>query len=233
MSEYGFTRFGIDKFITTEFFDPDNFADNRDVFLNLYEENGTPRSEYKADDFKMYGTPLKKMAPLVAELVACLPAGVAEVVSQIKDGTILVKDDTKANYDANIATYLLLEEMTKNIGSRSDYCSKYQQGVSNFLLTLMNDVDALKKDELEYLAGKLLLSEAVSSVPGFGDLAEDAIRDVLPADTNADEVIDSIGPLLDVVGDVYWERPNELISVGLYVKEIFQNHDNGINKLQQ
>ena len=229
MSEYGFTRFGIDKFITTEFFDPDNFADNRDVFLNLYEENGTPRSEYKADDFKMYGTPLKKMAPLVAELVACLPAGVAEVVSQIKDGTILVKDDTKANYDANIATYLLLEEMTKNIGSRSDYCSKYQQGVSNFLLTLMNDVDALKKDELEYLAGKLLLSEAVSSVPGFGDLAEDAIRDVLPADTNADEVIDSIGPLLDVVGDVYWERPNELISVGLYVKEIFQNHDNGIN----
>ena len=113
MSEYGFTRFGIDKFITTEFFDPDNFADNRDVFLNLYEENGTPRSEYKADDFKMYGTPLKKMAPLVAELVACLPAGVAEVVSQIKDGTILVKDDTKANYDANIATYLLLEEMTK------------------------------------------------------------------------------------------------------------------------
>lgn len=229
MSEYGFTRFGIDKFITTEFYDPENYADNRDVFLNLYEENGTPRSEYKADDFKMYGTPLKKMAPLVAELVACLPAGVAEVVSQIKDGTILVKDDTKANYDANIATYLLLEEMTKNIGSRSDYCSKYQQGVSNFLLTLMNDVDALKKDELEYLAGKLLLSEAVSSVPGFGDLAEDAIRDVLPADTNADEVIDSIGPLLDVVGDVYWERPNELISVGLYVKEIFQNHDNGIN----
>ena len=148
MSEYGFTRFGIDKFITTEFFDPDNFADNRDVFLNLYEENGTPRSEYKADDFKMYGTPLKKMAPLVAELVACLPAGVAEVVSQIKDGTILVKDDTKANYDANIATYLLLEEMTKNIGSRSDYCSKYQQGVSNFLLTLMNDVDALRPNGL-------------------------------------------------------------------------------------
>ena len=229
MSEYGFTRFGIDKFITTEFFDPDHFTDNRDVFLNLYEENGTPRGEYKADDFKMYGTPLKKMAPLVAELVACLPAGVAEIVSQIKDGTILVKDDTKANYDANIAAYLLLEEMTKNIGSRSDYCSKYQQGVSNFLLTLMNDVDALKKEELYGLLSKVLLSAAVSSVPGFGDLAEDAMRAVLPKDAKTDAVIDAIEPLLKVVAQTYWNRPNELISFGLYVKDIFQNHDNGVN----
>ena len=229
MSEYGFTRFGIDKFITTEFFDPDHFTDNRDVFLNLYEENGTPRGEYKADDFKMYGTPLKKMAPLVAELVACLPSGVAEIVSQIKDGTILVKDDTKANYDANIAAYLLLEEMTKNIGSRSDYCSKYQQGVSNFLLTLMNDVDALKKEELYGLLSKVLLSAAVSSVPGFGDLAEDAMRAVLPKDAKTDAVIDAIEPLLKVVAQTYWNRPNELISFGLYVKDIFQNHDNGVN----
>ena len=229
MSEYGFTRFGTDKFITTEFYDPENYADNRDVFLNLYEENGSSRSGYKADDFKMYGTPLKKMAPLVAELVACLPAGVADIVSQIKDGTILVKDDTKANYDANIAAYLLLEEMTKNIGSRSDYCSKYQQGVSNFLLTLMNDVDALKEEELYGLLSKVLLSSAVSSVPGFGDLAEDAIRDVLPKDANTDEVIDAIEPLLEVVAQTYWNRPNELISFGLYVKDIFQNHDNGVN----
>ena len=229
MSEYGFTRFGTDKFITTQFFDPQNFEDNRDVFLNLYVANGSARDDYKADDFKMYGTPLKKMAPLVAELVACLPAGVADIVSQIKDGTILVKDDTKANYDANIAAYLLLEEMTKNIGSRSDYCSKYQQGVSNFLLTLMNDVDALKEEELYGLLSKVLLSSAVSSVPGFGDLAEDAIRDVLPKDANTDEVIDVIEPLLEVVAQTYWNRPNELISFGLYVKDIFQNHDNGVN----
>ena len=229
MSEYGFTRFGTDKFITTDFFDPDNFADNRDVFLNLYEENGSSRSGYKADDFKMYGTPLKKMAPLVAELVACLPAGVADIVSRIKDGTIVVKDDTKANYDANIAAYLLLEEMTKNIGDRDAYCRKYQSGVSNFLLTLMNDVDALKKEELYGLLSKVLLSAAVSSVPGFGALAEDAIRDVLPKDANTYEIIDSIKPLLEVVAQTYWNRPNELISFGLYVKDIFQNHDNGVN----
>ena len=229
MSEYGFTRFGTDKFITTKFFDPQSFDDNRDVFLNLYAANGSARSDYKADDFKMYGTPLKKMAPLVAELAVCLPGGAAHIYSKIKDGSILTKDDTKANYDANIAAYLLLEEMTKNIGSRSNYCSKYQQGVSNFLLTLMNDVDALKEEELYGLLSKVLLSSAVSSVPGFGDLAEDAIRDVLPKDANTDEVIDAIEPLLEVVAQTYWNRPNELISFGLYVKDIFQNHDNGVN----
>ena len=154
-----------------------------------------------------------------------------EKLKQVKRiiAVLLVKDDTKANSDANIAAYLLLEEMTKNIGSRSDYCSKYQQGVSNFLLTLMNDVDALKEEELYGLLSKVLLNSAVSSVPGFGDLAEDAIRDVLPKDANTDEVIDAIEPLLEVVAQTYWNRPNELISFGLYVKDIFQNHDNGVN----
>ena len=178
---------------------------------------------------RMYGTPLKKMAPLVTELAVCLPAGATHIYSKIKDGSIRTKDDTKANYDANIATYLLLEEMTSNIGSRDDYSKKYQQGVSSFLLSLMNDVDALKKDELVYLIGKIILSEAVSFVPGCGDLAEKAVRSALSSDANADAVIDAVRPLLGVIGNVYWNRPNELISVAVYVKEIFQNHDNGIN----
>ena len=229
MSEYGFTRFGTDKYITTKFYDPQNFENNRKTMKALYVENGSKESDYKADDFKVYGTPLKKMAPLVAELVACLPAGAYEIYSQIKDGSILVKDDTKANYDANIAVYLLLEQLTKEIGTRADYCKKYQSGVSNFLLSLMNDVNALKKDELYDLLSKVLLSTAVSSVPGFGDLADKAIRKALPADANANQIIDAIDPLLDVIGNVYWERPNELISLGVYIKEVFQTHDNGIN----
>ena len=41
----------------------------------LFVENGSKENDYKADDFKVYGTPLKKMAPLVAALVACPLAG--------------------------------------------------------------------------------------------------------------------------------------------------------------
>ena len=69
MSEYGFTRFGTDKYITTKFYDPRNFENNRKTMKALYVENGSKESDYKADDFKVYGTPLKKMAPLVAELI--------------------------------------------------------------------------------------------------------------------------------------------------------------------
>ena len=195
----------------------------------LFVENGSKENDYKADDFKVYGTPLKKMAPLVAALVACPLAGTYEIYSQIKDGSILVKDDTKANYDANIAAYLLLERLTKEIGNRDNYCKKYQSGISNFLLSLMSDVNALKKEELYDLLGEVLLGMAVSSVPGFESLAEKAIRKGLPSDANANQIIDAINPLLKVVGKVYWERPNELISLGVYIKEVFQTHENSIN----
>lgn len=180
MSEYGFTRFGTDKFITTKFFDPAGYENNRRTLKALYVENGSEKSDYNADDLEMYGTPIDKMAPLVAEIVGLLPVGVADVYNQIKSGKVdfLVKDKTKANYDANIATYLLLEELTKNIGSRGEYCKTYQNGVRDFLMILANDVNALKKDEIYTLISKLLLGKVVSTVvPGFGYLTSKAIQE--------------------------------------------------------
>ena len=231
MSEYGFTRFGTDKYITTQFFDPANFKNNRDVFKALYANNGQAVSGYKADDFKMYGTPLKKVAPVVAKLVAAMPLGVADIVYKIKAGQnpVLSQDSTKANYDGNIAEYMLVEEMTKNIGSRGDYCKKYQGGVSNFLLAMMSDVDALKKDELLSFFTKIILSETVSSLPGCGGLAQKVAKDALRGRADANEIVKAVDPLLKVIGKVYWERPNELISIGIYINEVFQTHDTDVN----
>ena len=231
MREYGFTRFGTDKFITTKFYDPKNFESNREVFKAMYAANSQPVNDYKADNFEMYGTPLKNVAALVAELVTVFPVGAADIISQIHDGKIpaLEKDNTKANYDANISTYLLLEEITKNIGSRDDYCSKYQSGVSNFLLVLMNDVGAMRESELYCILSKLLLCATVFSLPGMDYLPEKIIKDAMPESIDIDKIIDSISPLLGVISKTYWERPNELISIGLYISEIFQNHDNQVN----
>lgn len=231
MSEYGFTRFGIDKFITTKFYDPSGFENNRKTMKALYVENGSKESSYNADDFQMFGTPLKKVAPLIIEVVGTLPVGVADICYQIKKGEnpILEKDNTKANYDANIASYLLLEELTKNIGSRSDYCKIYQKGVSDFLLLLKNDVDAIKEEELQILLSKVLMCAAVSTIPGYAGLSKVVLKDVLPDSANSDKIINAISPLLSVVAKVYWERPNEFISMGMYIKEVFLNHDNDVN----
>jgi hypothetical protein len=56
MAEYGFTRFGIDKFITTKFYDPDNYEKNRRYFKALYDVvNETDEVTYTADNFGMAG----------------------------------------------------------------------------------------------------------------------------------------------------------------------------------
>ena len=69
----------------------------------------------------------------------------------------------------------------------------------------------------------------VIDFPGFGALAKEAIKNALPEDINNDQIISAIDPLLSVIAKAYWERPNELISLGIYVKEVFQNHDNEVN----
>ena len=190
MKEYGFTRFGTDKYITTKFFDPEGFDKNRETFLTLYEKNGHNRSDYKADNFEMYGT--------------------------------FGKDDTKANYDPNIATTILLEEMTKNVGSREDYCRKLQDGLSDFLLALMNDVSNQKEEDILTKVSNIIMT-------GIAKKSDDsAIREKLEQEISSEDVngsvIDMIMPLINVMAKVYWERPNELISTGKFISEIIQNH---------
>ena len=53
MNEWGFTRFGSDRFITTEFFDPSGFWGARATFRALYGVNHNI-ADYKADSFTMY-----------------------------------------------------------------------------------------------------------------------------------------------------------------------------------
>lgn len=59
MSEWGFTRFGTDLFITTEFFDPVNYDSNRATFRAMYEQGGYDPSQYCADDITMSSIPVE------------------------------------------------------------------------------------------------------------------------------------------------------------------------------
>lgn len=56
---------------------------------------------------------------------------------------VIGEDVRKANYDSNIVCTLFLEEVTKNIGSRDDYCAHYQDHVRDLLVHLMVDSEDL------------------------------------------------------------------------------------------
>ena len=87
-----------------------------------------------------------------------------------------------------------------------------------------------KKDgEMYCILGRLLISAVGCLLSGSDLLTKQIIKAVMPENIDIDEIMDSISPLLVVISKAYWERPNELISIGLHISEIFHNHDNQVN----
>ena len=217
MSEYGFTRFGIDKFITTKFYDPENYEENRRCFKALHDiANQTDEVVYSADDFDMYGLKVEDFL----KLLTVVPA----VIDIFQGGGNFgnAKDKTKANYDANIAATLFLEELTSELGSRNDYVKKYQKALEDLMLALKNE-NLGDMPSTPGLALKLVLIAVVSnSLLGNFNSVKDYAKDI--AGTHAKAIADCVSAIIGPLSAAYWERPNELISIGVHVGDIFQNH---------
>ena len=215
MSEYGFTRFGVDKYVTTKFYDPDNYEENRRSFKALHDlTNQTDEVVYSADNFGMYGLKVEDFL----KIITIVPA-----IIDIFEGDFgNMKDKTKVNYDANIATTLFLEELTSNLGSRKDYAKKYQKPIEDLVL-LIKDEKAGVMPSTPALVVKLLLIAVVSnSLLGHFDCVNDYVGDT--CGKHAKAISDCVGALVDPLTDTYWERPNELISIFFHVGDILQNH---------
>ena len=132
MSEYGFTRFGVDKFITTEFYDSKNFKKNRQTFKAFHDIlNQTDELVYSGDRFVTVGLQIEHFFKS-----ALIIPGIIDMIEQDPDDVI---DHTKANYDANIATTILLEEFTSRLGSRDNYAKKFQTPVENLMLFMKDE----------------------------------------------------------------------------------------------
>lgn len=225
MAEYGFTRFGIDKFITTKFYDPENFESNRRVFKKLFDlNNQTDEVKYSADNFGMYGLKIEDFLKIITVIPAIIGLFTGDL-GQTKDGT-------KANYDANIATTLFLEEFTSRLGSRDNYVKKYQTPVENLMLIMKNE----KNTDIPSTPGLVLrlfvLASISNSVLGNFDSIKKALRDGVGS--YASTISDLLGVLTGPMVDAYWERPNELISIAVHIGDIFQNHysDNTYTHMQ-
>ena len=220
MKQYGFTRFGVDYYILTEFYDPDNYKKDIEVVKAFYKKYN-PKNTFKADVFDMYGIPGEKAALALTGI-----GGIAfEVIdSYISDSTpFITKDDRKANYDANIAETIFIEKLCAKIGNRKDYCSEYQDDVSDLLLYYMNEQEKEKgADVRDLFVGVVIggFAEAMS----IGDLGLTSLimsNMSGPAGTG-ERLVDSMtGVIAKIAADI----PNEAISIIKYVNNVFQNHE--------
>ena len=224
MGQYGFTRFGIDRFITTEFYDPSNYLENRRTFLALYYGSNT--SEFIADDFTMYGMPKEKIAQFVAQNVV---SWVDDDVPSMNIKKIITRDVTKVNYDANIVVMTLIDELVANIGSRKDFCDKYQNGAKEAMLLIMGS-ESILADSAGYIVGAAtalslgLSFYAVTKSTKAVEMVLSTLSYAIP-ETNFKTAFKLLAPLFNVATGVYWEKPDEVISLAMQYEEVFQNHD--------
>lgn len=216
MSQYGFTRFGTDKYITTKFFDPANYKDNRNTFKYFFEKNDCNYANYKGDSLTMYGVPGSKTVSLLLN-----PWDIS-----LTDECKL--DTNKKNYDANIVATLLLDEAMKYIGSRNNYVKNYQTKMRDLMLCVMDDVKANGAAAVDGLKNGLIKSMVVLALTGSESMTVNSLKAFLSED-QAQSAAKSLYALAGVILAIFTERPNELITVALQSKNIFDNHEFNVN----
>ena len=217
MDQFGFTRFGTDKYITTRFYDPKNFNYNRDAtFAAMCKKNGYNYSKYEGDAFNMYKLPLNKLMGIMSD-----PSG-------LHFQKVLEKDKSKVHYDANIVGDLLLEELAANyIGSRENYCKKFQDQMKQLMLSIMNDQVTSKVDSILYIFDRTCIALILMAF-GQEEYAYDTLEKAV-GNTAAADAGKSLATLAGAVAYVYTQRPNEVLSFALQAENVFTNHAFEVN----
>ena len=223
MGPFGFTRFGVDKYITTQFFDYDNFETNRNSVKALYAAE-FPGNSWRCDELQMYTISGSRV---FADLTSIINFAheVINVMDSIDEGKMpsaIEKDTTKINYDANILGTLFFDKATEAIGSRKDFVDKYQSFLRKLVKYLMNDCPAPGAPSKMSLIGSIIWQGIVDSI--FGD--SDKVCDLTKLTDITPEEASNINGLL---ASVYLDYPNELISLGINAEAVFFNHDTDVS----
>ena len=224
MSQYGFTRFGQDKYIVTEFYKPMAYDQLKKVFNAMYNSlyKGTPPT-YNGDKIDIYGMEIGEYLKVV---------GTIGIYCFLEDVDWIKKDETKANYDPNIVETLLLEETTPRLGSREHYADSGIQSNVSTILEKFFDPDetgvtgSTLKEAIPYVIGFLIAGVLLSQFTlnnGFIMEAFASSALFLPEAVRM-EIVALLIPLVPIIIGTYWEKPNELISFGKAVGDIFTNH---------
>ncbi len=221
MNDFGFTRFGIDKFITTKFFDAKNYEENRQITGALYAINHG-EYDWKCDKLTTYNIPLSKIITTVADF-----SNIASfIIKWIVDGSPkpdLVEEDTKkVNYDANIVLTTAIDHIMGYLGTRENYCNRYQNFARSVMKVFMKDVKG--PNELGF--GDWL---ACLIIQGIAYLAWGNTDWIINWDTFTDLTDGDIESILWLASNVFLEFPGELLTLGFCFEDIFDNHSTALN----
>ena len=225
MARYGFTRFGIDRFITTEFFDPDSFEGNRSVTKALYADRD-PKYKWVGDNYEVYNLDWLKVVLDANVFTSATGALINWLLYGEAMPDVISKDGMKVNYDANIGLDILIDYAIDNIGDRQSYCDNFQT-FARGLMHYMFD-DAPKEDDMtwkELLIYTGLQGLAYELLPAAEIIIEEVFD--LPAITGATNR--EIDFALDIAYHLFTEYPSEAISLIYNIGDIFENHSTQLN----
>ena len=210
MHDWGFTRFGIDKYVSTEFFDPDNFKAYRETFKKFYTD------DFSGDDFTTYkGTTIADWIPFINGNT--IFGTIAErVTEQIMDRT------TKLNYDANIVSNLFLETAVEVVGSRDDYVDKYQDTAMKAIWAFIADVKGVGNEPklLDFINTLIFLALGKFFAP------EDIINSIDYLSVNYST---EIMPIVKVALEIITKRTEDSFSFIKNIGNMFDNHGTDVS----
>ena len=219
MKEYGFTRFGIDKYITNKFYDPENYENNRktfNVFLKKYHQNS--ETELAPDAFKISGFEIGNAG---ADIILTL---INFIATDNDLPTILVpfEDKRKQNYDASIAFDQLMRELVSQMGNRDNFYKKFEPSLIKLMLAIQDEKNG-NPNFLLALLKIVSVGAIIKEITSSTKLVKSAIS-LIWGDSLATTLYNAFDVLVGPLGSTYWEKPNELLSIAAYVNNIFQNH---------
>ena len=225
MSRFGFTRFGIDKFITTEFFDPKGFELNRKATKALYADRDSTYT-WNSDNYTVYNIDWSNIITSVATFTTAAGAIFNWLVLDDATPAIITKDSNKVNYDANIALNIAMDYALDIIGDRQSYCDNFQKFARGLMRYMFSDVP-----QEEQMTWKGLL--VLTALEGLAyDLLPDAEAE-LEEKLNISEITgvtpQEINFALDIAFHLFIRYPGELISLIYNIGDIFENHSTQLN----
>ena len=225
MAQYGFTRFGRDKFITNEFYDPSHYVSNRETFSQIFHNtiNKGKKTAYAGDDFVMKGFEIESVGLDLYQVFNHFKDGMS-----IEDALSGMKDKTKSRYDINIVMNLFLEEFVKRFGDRTYYVQKLQLKLETLLDLLFDTKEGFHFSMPSWrLLQPILLILLVDNFIGRQLSIKEALSSLIGESAYA--VIGLITGLASPMVKTYWEKPNECISMVANYAKFVPNHFTHIN----